>query len=98
MKRERDDLAYIAMLRRMIRAAARRLAEADPQELGEFLTLTWELDTAATVAIAGLRRNGVTWEDIGRITGVTRQAALMKWAPRIARASSDGIAAERGRQ
>jgi hypothetical protein len=30
-----------------------------------------------------LRSSGSTWEEIGQACGTTRQAALMRWGPRL---------------
>lgn len=84
MKTKRvDTSAYLAMLRRMIRASGRRFAgQADPEDLATLLALHHDLDAAAREAVAALRGDGFTWESIGQALGVTRQAALMRWGNR----------------
>lgn len=79
-KREIDHPEFYAMIRRLLRAASRRAADGDPEELAQLLALAHYVDQVAAVAVAGLRANGYTWEAIGRATGTTRQAALMRWA------------------
>jgi hypothetical protein len=34
--------------------------------------------------LVGLRRNGVTWEQIGEAAGMTRQSAHERWAAKVA--------------
>lgn len=77
-----DPAEYIAFMRRVTRAAAKHVAAGDPQDLAELLQLRGELDVAITNAVAGLRRSGVTWQEIANVTGMTRQAAWERWAPR----------------
>lgn len=72
---------YLTMVRRMIRAAGRRVSHADPEDLAELVALKDDLDAAIITAVAGLRADGITWESIGRATGTSRQAAIMKWGP-----------------
>lgn len=71
---------FAAMLRRMIRAHARRVADADPEDLSELLGLRDELDAAIAYAVKGQREAyGRSWSDIARATGTTRQAAQQRW-------------------
>lgn len=78
-KQERETPEYAAMVRRIIRAHGRRVADADPEDLADLLAIRAELDAALAVAIAGQRRNGFSWAAIGRGLGVTRQAAQATW-------------------
>jgi hypothetical protein len=34
--------------------------------------------------LVGLRRTGATWEQIGRVAGITRQSAHERWAAQVA--------------
>lgn len=70
------------MIRRMLRAMARRAAMADPEDLAMLLELRGELDEAIADAVAGLRASGFTWESISEATGTTRQAACQRWGSR----------------
>ena len=70
---------FLAMVRRMIRAAGRRVGSADPEDLTELVALRHELDTAIERAVLDQRASGITWQSIGDATGTTRQAAIMKW-------------------
>ena len=38
-----------------------------------------QADLQIRKAVAGLRDTGVTWQEIGDVLGVSRQAALMHW-------------------
>lgn len=78
-RRERETTDYIDMLRRMIAAGGRRVADADEFELAEFLALREVLDSAFGVAIAGqLQRK--SWADIATATGTTRQTAHQRYS------------------
>lgn len=71
---------YVAMVRRMLRAAGRRVADGDPEDLAELLTLQEDLNRAVADAVHGMRNtHGASWADIARATGTTRQAAAMRW-------------------
>lgn len=71
---------YAAMLKRMIRAYGRRVADADDVDLAQMLELRAELETAISAAVAGQReRHGRSWAEIARGLGVTRQAAQMRY-------------------
>jgi hypothetical protein len=84
-----DGADYFRMLRRLLRSAGHRVADADVEDLAELISLRSELDTAILVAVKGLRDSGATWEDIGGATGTTRQAAIMKWSARVAAAAEE---------
>ncbi len=83
-----ETMDYLKACRRMLRAAGRRVGRADPEDLRMLAELRAELDQAMLVAVTGLRRDGFTWESIGEALGVTRQAAIMRWAKRVP--SDDG--------
>lgn len=71
------------MVARIIVAAGKRAADANVEELAALIDLRQELDQAILLAVAGLRKSGATWEDIGSASGTTRQAAIMKWAQKV---------------
>jgi hypothetical protein len=75
---------YLAMLRRMLRAAGRRVADADEIELAELIGLENELHEAIARAVDGQRAIGRSWADIARATGTTKQAAHARWSRRSA--------------
>jgi hypothetical protein len=63
----------------MIRAAGKRVADADEVELGVLIGLHDELDKAIQGAVDGMRERGMTWAYIGRSIGIKRSAAQEKW-------------------
>jgi hypothetical protein len=75
---ENDD--YAAFSRRVIRAAARRVAAGDVEELAHLFRLERELQCAIQIAVNGLRAQGYSWADIALRIGITRQAAHQRWA------------------
>jgi len=81
--RDRSTTEYISFARRILATAAQRVGASDAPELAELLRLRRDLDEHITLAIATLREAGTTWQDIGDAAGTTRQAALMRWGPKI---------------
>lgn len=75
-----ENDAYAAMLERMLRAYARRVAEGDPEDLTRMLALRDRFDELVLDAVTGLRQNwGASWADVGRAAGMTRQSAFDRW-------------------
>ena len=66
------------MLRRMIRAYGRRVADADPVDFAAMVALRDELDAAMLTAVQGLQDRH-SWTDIATALGVSRQAARQRW-------------------
>ena len=87
--RYRDAFDFLAMTRRIIRAAGVRVGEADTDELRALIALRTDLDAAIVTAVSGLRASGTTWAEIGDLTGVSRQAALQYFAPRLEKEVTD---------
>jgi hypothetical protein len=83
-RRIRDDGEFFDMVSRVLRAAGRRAARGDPEHLRELYELDERLHVAMVEAVRGLRESGATWQEIGDVTGTTRQAALMRWSPKLA--------------
>jgi hypothetical protein len=75
-----ENQDYAAFSRRVIRAAARRIAAGDVEELAHLLGLEREVQCAIQIAVNGLRAQGYSWADIGLRIGITRQAAHQRWA------------------
>ncbi len=73
---------FLRMVRRMLRAAGRRVAIADEPELAELVQLRGELEQAIVDAIAGQRDGGRSWADIGGALGITRQSAQERYGQR----------------
>lgn len=78
-RRYHTTAEYVESVSRMIRAAGRRVAGADPDDLARLVALRAALDDAIQVAVDGQRAAGVTWRWIGEATGTTPQAAVQKW-------------------
>lgn len=78
---ENDD--YLAMVRRIVRAAGRRASHADPADLAALMAIRADLDDAILDAVRGLRRCGFTWASIGEALGTTRQAAQLRWGSKL---------------
>ena len=74
---------YLSMLRRMIAAAGKRVADADEDELAQLVSLQNDLDEAIAAAIAGQRSIGRSWAAIASAMGTTRQSAHERWAKRV---------------
>lgn len=79
---ERDVLEYAAMMRRMVRAYGRRVADADPEDLADLLALHAAIEEAVTEAVTGQRAAGFSWGQIAHGLGVSRQAAHERFARR----------------
>ncbi len=70
---------YLSMLRRMLRAAARRVAGGDEPELADLVRLRDDLEQAIAQAVTGQREQGRSWQGVADGLGVTRQAAQMRY-------------------
>lgn len=76
--RERETLEYLAAARRFIRAAGKRVADA------ELVALRQELEAAIVVAVQGQRSYGRSWAYIGAALGMKRQSAQERYGERVA--------------
>lgn len=74
-----ETTEYLAMLRRLIRAAGRRVADADEVELAGLLSIQQDLDQAIRHAVDGQRALGKSWSAIASAAGTTKQAAHARW-------------------
>jgi len=79
-----EAIDFLQMVRRIVRAAGACVGTADVDELRALVAIRTDLDSAIVEAVRGLRASGYTWESIGSELGVTRQAALMYFNPRLA--------------
>lgn len=75
---------YAAFCRRIIRAYARRVADADDVDLAEMVAVRDEMDAAIQAAVDGLRARGESWAYIGNALGIKRQAAQQRFGRRMA--------------
>lgn len=70
---------FLAMVRRMLRAAGRRVAEADEVELAELVRLRDEVDQVIAVAVEGWRAQGRSWATIGNALQLSKQGAQQRY-------------------
>ncbi len=66
---------YAAMMRRMVRAYGRRVAECDPIDLADMVQVQKEMDAAIRAAVQGMREREYSWSEIADGLGITRQTA-----------------------
>lgn len=74
---ENDD--YLAFVIRILKAAEKRIASADPEDLAAMAQLRAALDQAIDGAARGMHDNGYSWTEIAAPLGISRQAALKRW-------------------
>lgn len=87
-RRDVETTSFLQAARRFIRAAGRRVADADEIELADLLSLYPVLDEAVGTAIQGMRSRGCSWAYIAKATGTTRQGAQQRWGALIERKAS----------
>lgn len=76
-----ETAEYGQMVRRMLRAYSRRVADGDEIELRELVELREVVEQAIADAVRGQReQHGRSWADVAKGLGVTRQAAQMRYA------------------
>ncbi len=84
-RRERETTEYAGMLRRMIRAYGRRVADADDVDLAEMVELRSVLEAAIATAVHGQReRHAASWADVARGLGTSRQYAQRTYGKDVA--------------
>lgn len=71
---------FLAMVRRMLRAAGRRVAVADEVELADLAALRDEVEQVIATAVAGWREQGRSWATIGAALGMTKQGAQQRYS------------------
>jgi len=76
---------FLKMLSRLIRAAGRRVADADEHELSQFVGLRDQLEQSIIIAIQGQLNSGRSWSHIGQALGVSRQGAFQRYGNLISR-------------
>lgn len=76
----RDLIGSAQMLRRLVRAFARRFKEeGDEPEFAELFALHGVLDEALASAASELRGRGQSWAVIGRAVGMSGEGARKRW-------------------
>lgn len=77
-----ETTEFLDVLRRLMRAAGRRVGAMDIDTLGLLFALLTD-DSEATLGEAcwALRRNGYSWRVIGEQLGMTKQSAFERFAP-----------------
>jgi hypothetical protein len=95
--RRRDTVEnpeFAAFAARILRAAARRVADGDVEGLAALVALRSELDTAIADAVAGLRQPhwSYSWAEIARVLGTTRQAAQQRYGSKASSVSFEEVA------
>lgn len=68
-------------MRRILRALARRIGDADPEDLAEMVKLRSEIDDVIEAAVASQRSRETSWHAIGRALGITAAQALERYDP-----------------
>jgi hypothetical protein len=74
-----ENSDYYKMLKRMIKAGAKRTATADELDLREFVEVLDFFQDQVKEAVAGQRSEGKSWTDIGDALGITRQGAFKRF-------------------
>jgi len=82
VRRERETSDYLKDLTRLIRAAGRRVADADGPELAQLLALMPVMEEAAAMGVKGQLERG-SWQYVADSLGVKRQSAFEKWSPKV---------------
>lgn len=80
-RRQVETASWLPFARRVIRAAGKRVADADEFELAELVALRDELEAAIAVAVTGQQAR-TSWQRIGDALGITRQAAQQRYGKR----------------
>lgn len=80
-KKTYETTDYAAMMRRMMKAHGRRVADGDVEDLAELMELQTYLDLIVRGAVQAQREDqGKSWTDIARAAGTSRQAAQKKYS------------------
>ena len=75
---ESDEFAAFA--RRVVRAFGRRIGDGDLWALGDLVKLRDQVDEAIRDGVGTAREShGVSWTDVARELGVSRQAARQRY-------------------
>lgn len=84
-----ENSEFCGMMRRMMRAHRRRVANGSVEDLAQLVALRAELDETIGDAARALHQgdavdgeapNGPSWTEIAKVLGISRQAARQKFA------------------
>lgn len=90
--RYRETTEFLGFIRRGLRALVRRVGdEADIESLRSMLDLQQQLDASIVGAVAGLRRAGYSWAEIGARTSMTKQGAQQRWGRAVAALAAEAL-------
>jgi len=97
-KRHVENTEYDAMVRRILRAYARRVASGDIEALRSLAALSTELDAVIRLAVVGLRAlpNPYPWSSIADMLGLSRQAVMGRYGDKSERGALDRRLIEAG--
>lgn len=81
-RRTVENTEFAAFAKRILRAHSRRVGEeADIEALADLVALSSCIDDAIAAAVRGLRKANppYSWTEIGRVLGISKQAAQQRW-------------------
>ncbi len=73
---------YGKFVRRIMRAYGKRVADLDIEGLKGLVDLRTELDAQIKESAQTLQAQGYSWAEIGRVLGVSKQAAQQRFGKR----------------
>ena len=75
----RETPEVSAAVVRLVTAIGRRVADGDPEDLPELVRVERAVAEAFRFGVAGLRAEGRSDAEIGRVLGVSKQAVAQRW-------------------
>ena len=82
-----DNTEMLNSIERMLKAAARRVGDADEFDLEHLVKIRDLAEKAVVDAVRLQKESGKTWEEISLGLGTTRQGAFQKYSKRILKAA-----------
>lgn len=70
---------YVKFARRILRATGRRIQDRDIEGLAGLAELRNEIDEQMKTTAKALNAQGYSWAEIGRVLGVSKQAAQQRF-------------------
>lgn len=77
-----ENDAYLAMCRRILKSAGKRVSDSDPDTLAELVQLREVLEEQIHAAANALNEQGYSWEQIAKPLGMSRVAAHQRFKTR----------------